>query len=75
MQETYKSEYSVVEAVSSAAAIVTDDGIGSYWDLADDDGDYGINIQSLLSEFGDFGDFFVNDNLCFGEVMHFFFST
>ncbi|CAA6663353.1 unnamed protein product [Spirodela intermedia] len=67
MQETYKSEYSVVEANSSAAAIVTNDGIGSYWDLADDDGDYGINIQSLLSEFGDFGDFFVNDNLCFGE--------
>ena len=67
MQQPFKSEFSVVEANSSAA--MTLDGIGSYWDLADDDGDYGINIQSLLSEFGDFGDFFVNDSLCFGEVL------
>ncbi|MQL89359.1 hypothetical protein Taro_021936 [Colocasia esculenta] len=67
IQETYKSDYSVVEANNSASAIVTNDGIGSYWDFGDDDGDYGINIQSLLSEFGDFGDFFVNDNLSFGE--------
>uniref|UniRef100_A0A1D1ZKE6 Mediator of RNA polymerase II transcription subunit 13 n=1 Tax=Anthurium amnicola TaxID=1678845 RepID=A0A1D1ZKE6_9ARAE len=67
IQETYKSGYSVAEANNSASAVVTNDGIGSYWDLGDDDGDYGINIQSLLSEFGDFGDFFVNDNLAFGE--------
>ncbi|CAN6881258.1 unnamed protein product [Brassica oleracea] len=41
------------------------------WDW--DDYDYadrgvGMDIQALLSEFGDFGDFFENDALSFGEV-------
>lgn len=27
-----------------------------------------MDIQTLLSEFGDFGDFFENDVLAFGEV-------
>lgn len=28
-----------------------------------------MDIQALLSEFGDFGDFFENDALPFGEVI------
>ncbi|KAL0796493.1 hypothetical protein Bca101_067870 [Brassica carinata] len=40
------------------------------WDWDDDDDDdrgVGMDIQALLSEFGDFGDFFENDALPFGE--------
>lgn len=29
-----------------------------------------MDIQALLSEFGDFGDFFENDVLPFGEVIN-----
>ncbi|XP_078439793.1 RNA polymerase II transcription mediator [Wolffia australiana] len=65
MQGTYKSELSAGETNSSVSEAIVNTGIGSYWDS--DDGDYGINIQSLLSEYGDFSDFFVNDILCFGE--------
>ena len=38
--------------------------------LGEDDDDRGMemDIQALLSEFGDFGDFFENDVLPFGEV-------
>ncbi|KAJ0253311.1 Mediator of RNA polymerase II transcription subunit 13 [Hirschfeldia incana] len=48
---------------------ITDDQIGWDWD-DDDDGDdrgVGMDIKALLSEFGDFGDFFENDALPFGE--------
>ncbi|CAN8287998.1 unnamed protein product [Cochlearia groenlandica] len=43
--------------------------IGWDWDDDDDDDDreVGMDIQALLSEFGDFGDFFENDALPFGE--------
>ncbi|KAF3660390.1 hypothetical protein T459_13610 [Capsicum annuum] len=34
-----------------------------------DDRDVGMDIQALLPEFGDFGDFFENDALPFGEVV------
>ncbi|KAH9604005.1 hypothetical protein KSS87_023608 [Heliosperma pusillum] len=46
---------------------VANDQIGSQWDWDDDDAGVGMDIQALLSEFGDFGDFFVSDSLPFGE--------
>ncbi|ONK75293.1 uncharacterized protein A4U43_C03F15350 [Asparagus officinalis] len=41
----------------------------SQWDWDDDDDEkgFGLDIQIILSEFGDFGDFFENDVLSFGE--------
>ncbi|XP_021867219.1 mediator of RNA polymerase II transcription subunit 13 isoform X2 [Spinacia oleracea] len=46
---------------------VTNDQIGSEWEWDDDERGGGMDIQALLSEFGDFGDFFENDALPFGE--------
>lgn len=46
---------------------VANEQIGSHWDWDDDDRGVGMDIQALLSEFGDFGDFFENDALPFGE--------
>nr|XP_043628708.1 mediator of RNA polymerase II transcription subunit 13 [Erigeron canadensis] len=40
---------------------------GSQWDWDDDDRGVVMDIQALLSEFGDFGDFFETDALPFGE--------
>lgn len=66
MQEAYKTEYSAVEGNSSATAGVVNNQVVSYWDWDDERG-MGMDIQSLLSEFGDFGDFFEDDVLAFGE--------
>lgn len=52
---------------SYGQAGVGNDQIGSNWDWDDDDRGIVMDIQSLLSEFGDFGDFFENDVLPFGE--------
>ncbi|KAL9455446.1 hypothetical protein AB3S75_010799 [Citrus x aurantiifolia] len=53
---------------TSAITGVANDQIGSHWDWDDDDDrGMGMDIQALLSEFGDFGDFFENENLPFGE--------
>jgi mediator of RNA polymerase II transcription subunit 13 len=48
---------------------IENDQIGWDWDADDDDDDreVGMDIKALLSEFGDFGDFFENDALPFGE--------
>ncbi|KAK9736067.1 hypothetical protein RND81_04G247700 [Saponaria officinalis] len=46
---------------------IANDQTGSQWDWDDDDTGVGMDIQALLSEFGDFGDFFENDSLPFGE--------
>jgi hypothetical protein len=50
-------------------------GLGNPWDQWDNDGAFGLglgmDIQSdadILAEFGDFGDFFEDDGLGFGEV-------
>lgn len=60
---------------TSAITGVANDQIGSHWDWDDDDDrGMGMDIQALLSEFGDFGDFFENENLPFGEVILFSFS-
>ncbi|KAF7836948.1 mediator of RNA polymerase II transcription subunit 13 isoform X1 [Senna tora] len=55
------------EVNNSAITRVGNDQIGSYWDWDDDDRGTEMDIQALLSEFGDFGDFFENDFLPFGE--------
>lgn len=47
---------------------IGNDQMGSQWDWDDDDRGVGMDIQALLLEFGDFGDFFENDSLPFGEV-------
>ncbi|CAA0807588.1 Mediator of RNA polymerase II transcription subunit 13 [Striga hermonthica] len=53
-----------VNNISSSGA--ANEQIGPEWGWDDDRGS-GMDIQALLSEFGDFGDFFLNDALPFGE--------
>ncbi|XP_017226286.1 mediator of RNA polymerase II transcription subunit 13 [Daucus carota subsp. sativus] len=54
-----------IEVNASVSSGVAKEHLG--WDWDDDDRGVVMDIQSLLSEFGDFGDFFENDNLPFGE--------
>lgn len=61
------SNYGSIEVNNSAIIGGSNDPIG--WDWDDDDRGMGMDIQALLSEFGDFGDFFENDVLPFGEVI------
>lgn len=61
-------EFGSVEVNASAITGIANEQIGSRWDWDDDRG-AGMDIQALLSEFGDFGDFFENDDLPFGEVI------
>lgn len=68
-QDAYKSNIGSMEVNHSAITAVGNDQIGSNWDWDDDDRGIVMDIQSLLSEFGDFGDFFENDVLPFGEVI------
>ncbi|KAM7523061.1 hypothetical protein LguiA_012963 [Lonicera macranthoides] len=66
MHDPYKSDYGSMEVSNSAITGLGNDQIG--WDWDDDDrAGGGMDIQALLSEFGDFGDFFENDVLPFGE--------
>lgn len=67
VQEASKSDFSSMEVNNSAITVVANEQIGSHWDWDDDDRGP-MDIQALLSEFGDFGDFFENDALPFGEV-------
>ncbi|XP_010257656.1 PREDICTED: mediator of RNA polymerase II transcription subunit 13 [Nelumbo nucifera] len=67
MQDPYKSEYNSIEVNNSATAGVANDQVGPLWVWDDEDRATGMDIQTLLSEFGDFGDFFENDALPFGE--------
>ncbi|VFQ93381.1 unnamed protein product [Cuscuta campestris] len=60
------NDYASIE-VSNSAITGVNDHIGLQWDSDDDDMGGGIDIQALLSEFGDFGDFFESDALSFGE--------
>lgn len=66
-QDAYKSDYGTAEANNSTSAGLTK--FGSQWDWDDDDDEkgFGLDIQIILSEFGDFRDFFENDFLSFGE--------
>ncbi|CAN1215765.1 Mediator of RNA polymerase II transcription subunit 13 [Linum perenne] len=65
-QEAYKSDLGSIEVNTSAITGVANEQSGSPWDWDDERG-MGMDIQALLSEFGDFGDFFENDALPFGE--------
>ncbi|XP_047153957.1 mediator of RNA polymerase II transcription subunit 13 [Vigna umbellata] len=67
VQDTYMSDFGSVEVTNSAITGVGNEPIASYWDWDDDDRGMEMDIQALLSEFGDFGDFFENDVLPFGE--------
>lgn len=55
-----------MEVNNSSIAGATDDHAGSHWDWDNDDR-VEMDIQILLSDFGDFGDFFESDSLPFGE--------
>lgn len=68
VQDASKSDFSSMVVNNSAITGVANEQIGSQWDWDDDDRDMPMDIQALLSEFGDFGDFFENDTLPFGEV-------
>ncbi|KAF9688587.1 hypothetical protein SADUNF_Sadunf01G0003800 [Salix dunnii] len=59
-------DFGSVEVNDSAITGIANEQTGSRWDWDDDRG-AGMDIQALLSEFGDFGDFFENDDLPFGE--------
>ncbi|XP_027336151.1 mediator of RNA polymerase II transcription subunit 13 isoform X2 [Abrus precatorius] len=67
VQDAYMSDFGSMEVNNSAITGVGNEPIGSYWDWDDDDRGMEMDIQALLSEFGDFGDFFENDVLPFGE--------
>nr|POE66735.1 isoform 2 of mediator of rna polymerase ii transcription subunit 13 [Quercus suber] len=67
VQDASKSDFSSMVVNNSAITGVANEQIGSQWDWDDDDRDMPMDIQALLSEFGDFGDFFENDTLPFGE--------
>lgn len=62
------TDFGSVENTSAITGVASDQ-IGSHWDWDDDDRGMGMDIQALLSEFGDFGDFFENETLPFGEVI------
>ncbi|KAK8286176.1 hypothetical protein V6Z12_D08G275000 [Gossypium hirsutum] len=66
-EDVYKSNIRSMEVNRAVITGVGNDQIGSNWDWDDDDRGIVMDIQSLLSEFGDFGDFFENDVLPFGE--------
>lgn len=65
------TDYDTME-VNMSITSAANEQIGSQWGWDDDDRGMGMDIQALLSEFGDFGDFFENDALPFGEVIVFF---
>ncbi|XP_027162286.1 mediator of RNA polymerase II transcription subunit 13 isoform X1 [Coffea eugenioides] len=59
------SDYGSIEVNNSAIIGGSNHPVGWGWD--DDDRGMGMDIQALLSEFGDFGDLFEDDVLPFGE--------
>ncbi|KAI4317451.1 hypothetical protein L6164_025318 [Bauhinia variegata] len=67
VQDAYMSDFGSMDVNNSAVTGVANEQMGSHWDWDDDDRGTGMDIQALLSEFGDFGDFFENDVLPFGE--------
>ncbi|XP_068635779.1 mediator of RNA polymerase II transcription subunit 13 isoform X2 [Aristolochia californica] len=68
VREAYKSEHSGVEGNNSTITGGVNDQFGSHnWDWDNDDRGMDMDMRTLLSEFGDFDDFFQNDVLAFGE--------
>ncbi|URE18793.1 Mediator complex subunit 13 C-terminal [Musa troglodytarum] len=74
IQDAFMSDYSIAEVDNSGAAGAQNAQVGSHWDWDGDDRGIGMDIQTLLSEFGGFGDFFEDDILAFGEFSFLFFS-
>lgn len=74
-QDVYMSDFGSMEVNNSAITRAENEPLGSYWDWGDNDEEnrgMEMDIQALLSEFGDFGDFFETDDLPFGEVFEYF---
>ncbi|XP_076894354.1 mediator of RNA polymerase II transcription subunit 13-like [Bidens hawaiensis] len=67
MGESYGPAGAIINAQQDGYNSINNDQGGSGWDWDDDDKGVVMDIQALLSEFGDFGDFFENDVLPFGE--------
>ncbi|XP_071701408.1 mediator of RNA polymerase II transcription subunit 13 isoform X2 [Rutidosis leptorrhynchoides] len=67
MIDSYGPGGVVIDGQEFGSMEVNNEEGGSQWDWDDDDRGMGMDIQALLSEFGDFGDFFENDALPFGE--------
>ncbi|KAJ8471301.1 hypothetical protein OPV22_025644 [Ensete ventricosum] len=67
IQDAFMSDYSIAEVDNSGAAGAQNAQVGCHWDWDGDDRGIGMDIQTLLSEFGGFGDFFEDDILAFGE--------
>lgn len=61
------SDFGSIEIHNSAIVGVSNDPIVSQWGWDDDDRGICMDIQALLSEFGDFGDLFEDDVLPLGE--------
>ncbi|KAL7090404.1 hypothetical protein ACP275_12G039000 [Erythranthe tilingii] len=61
------TDYGTMEVNNVSITGVANEQIGSEWDWDDDERGMGVDIQALLSEFGDFGDFFESDVLPLGE--------
>ncbi|KAL3614125.1 hypothetical protein CASFOL_042199 [Castilleja foliolosa] len=60
------TDYGTMEVNNISTTGVVNEEIGSEWGWDDERG-LGMDIKALLSEFGDFGDFFENDALPIGE--------
>jgi mediator of RNA polymerase II transcription subunit 13 len=71
-QDAYMSDFGSMEVNNSAITRVGNEPTGSYWDWDDNDEEnrgMELNMEALLKEFGrGFDDFFVRDELPFGEV-------
>ncbi|KAF3791054.1 Mediator of RNA polymerase II transcription subunit 13 [Nymphaea thermarum] len=64
----FKQEFSLTETNTASGILnATINHLGTYWHWDDDDAGVVLDVQTLLSEFGDFSDLFQNDVLPFGE--------
>ncbi|XP_031502551.1 mediator of RNA polymerase II transcription subunit 13 [Nymphaea colorata] len=64
----FKQECGLTETNTASGILnATINHLGTYWHWDDDDAGVVLDVQTLLSEFGDFSDLFQNDVLPFGE--------
>ncbi|EPS70346.1 hypothetical protein M569_04407, partial [Genlisea aurea] len=61
------TDCATTDANNMPNSVIGNEHCGSQWGWDDDDGGIRIDIQDLLAEFGDFGDFFETDILPIGE--------
>eukprot|EP01018_Ginkgo_biloba_P032449 Gb_30550 [translate_table: standard] len=67
VNDTFKSGCSLTELNTAVVSSTTAGPAISPWDWPDDDRSMGMDLQNVLAEFGDFGDFFEDEALGFGE--------